>query len=362
MTATVTPMVSVEGLVKVRSQSESVFELHVPRFTVLPGQMVAVVGESGCGKSTLLDILALVMVPTRVALFRIDPGGGPAWDVAALWEREDEGALARLRRDSFGYVLQTGGLLPFLSVRGNICLPGRLKGAEIPAGRLEALSRRLGIEGCLERMPLSLSIGQRQRVAMGRAIVREPRAFLMDEPLSNLDARLRVQMRGEIVRLQARLGATMVYVTHDQVEALTMGRRVAVMDAGRIRQCDTPAALYERPADTFVARFIGHGMLLPVQADAAGKLQSALGELPGQHAANSRQLLLRSHDLQYDPTAPVHARLLGSSYQGSHQIYTLELADGTTVQATMPAGLQHVAGEMIGVRLQQDRELVVFAG
>lgn len=215
MTATVTPMVSVEGLVKVRSQSESVFELHVPRFTVLPGQMVAVVGESGCGKSTLLDILALVMVPTRVALFRIDPGGGPAWDVAALWEREDEGVLARLRRDSFGYVLQTGGLLPFLSVRGNICLPGRLKGAEIPAGRLEALSRRLGIEGCLERMPLSLSIGQRQRVAILRALAHRPRLLLADEPTAAVDKTRARTIMEDMRHLAVDEGVAVVVVTHD---------------------------------------------------------------------------------------------------------------------------------------------------
>ncbi|NLC70781.1 MAG: ATP-binding cassette domain-containing protein [Desulfuromonadaceae bacterium] len=208
-------MVSLEGLVKVRSQSESVFELHVPRFAVLPGQMVAVVGESGCGKSTLLDILALVMAPTRVARFQIDPGSGPVCDVAALWQREDEGALARLRRDSFGYVLQTGGLLPFLSVRGNVRLPGRLKGEEIPPERLETLSRRLGVAGCLERMPLSLSIGQRQRVAILRALAHRPRLLLADEPTAAVDQNRARTIMEDMRHLARDEGVAVVVVTHD---------------------------------------------------------------------------------------------------------------------------------------------------
>ena len=125
------PMVYLEGLVKTRSQSESVFELQVPRFTVLPGQLVAVIGESGCGKSTLLDMVALVMAPTRVARFEVASSSGRIHDVAELWGQGGEGDLARLRRDCFGYVLQTGGLLPFLSVGQHISLPGTVKGVVV---------------------------------------------------------------------------------------------------------------------------------------------------------------------------------------------------------------------------------------
>ena len=143
MVAATTPMVRLEELVKTRSQSESVFELRVPEFTVRPGQMVAVIGESGCGKSTLLDTLALVMAPTRVGRFEITSELEGSCDVAALWARDDEDALSALRRDLFGYVLQTGGLLPFLSVRQNICLPVWIKGGGIAPSRLDALAERL---------------------------------------------------------------------------------------------------------------------------------------------------------------------------------------------------------------------------
>ena len=216
MAASTTPMVSLEGLVKTRSQSESVFELHVPRFTVRPGQMVAVIGESGCGKSTLLDTLALVMAPTRVGRFEIisAQSDGPC-DVAALWARDDEEALSALRRDLFGYVLQTGGLLPFLNVRQNICLPARIKGWDIAASRLDALADRLGVAGCLDRMPSALSIGQRQRVAILRALAHQPRLVLADEPTAAVDkARARAIM-DDMHRLARDEGVAVVVVTHD---------------------------------------------------------------------------------------------------------------------------------------------------
>jgi multiple sugar transport system ATP-binding protein len=153
--------------------------------------------------------------------------------------------------------------------------------------RVLRIARALDIEPLLDRKPRELSGGQRQRVAMGRALVRDPRVFLMDEPLSNLDARLRVQMRGEIVRIQRELGTTTIYVTHDQVEAMTMGQRVAVMDRGRILQLATPERLYERPANVFVARFMGSPpinlLLGEIFSDGAGlacRLGEALVRLP----------------------------------------------------------------------------------
>lgn len=208
-------MVCVEGLVKTRRQSESVFELEVPRFTVLRGQIAAVVGDSGCGKSTLLDMLALVMAPTRVARFRINPDAGLPCDVAALWERGDEGALARLRRSTLGYVLQTGGLLPFLNVRGNICLPGRIKGDDVSPERLKALARRMGVGNCLERMPLTLSIGQRQRVAILRALAHRPRLLLADEPTASVDKSRARAIMDDMQRLALDEGVAVVVVTHD---------------------------------------------------------------------------------------------------------------------------------------------------
>lgn len=216
MAAATAPMVSLEGLVKTRSQNESVFELHVPQFAVCPGQMVAVIGESGCGKSTLLDMIALVMAPTRVGRFEISPGDvAPPIDVAALWASDDEEALSALRRDLYGYVLQTGGLLPFLNVRQNICLPARIKGGDMSLPRVEALAARLGVAGCLERMPSALSIGQRQRVAILRAMAHQPRLVLADEPTAAVDkARARAIM-DDMRRLAREEAVAVVVVTHD---------------------------------------------------------------------------------------------------------------------------------------------------
>lgn len=210
-----TPMVCLENLVKTRSQSESVFELQVPRFAVYPGQLIAVIGESGCGKSTLLDLVALVMSPTRVTNFQVTSSTGQTHDVAQLWAQNNEGHLARLRRDYFGYVLQTGGLLPFLSVGHNIGLPGRVKGMTNNPERLYHLAQRLGVEHCLERMPISLSIGQRQRVAILRALAHEPRLVLADEPTASVDkARARAIME-DMHSLAREEEVAVVVVTHD---------------------------------------------------------------------------------------------------------------------------------------------------
>lgn len=209
------PMVYLEGLVKTRSQSESVFELQVPRFAVLPGQLVAVIGESGCGKSTLLDMVALVMAPTRVARFEVASSSGRIHDVAELWGQGGEGDLARLRRDCFGYVLQTGGLLPFLSVGQNIRLPGRVKGVVVNDARLHTLAARLGVEHCLDRMPLSLSIGQRQRVAILRALAHQPRLVLADEPTAAVDKARARAIIDDMHKLATEEGVAVVVVTHD---------------------------------------------------------------------------------------------------------------------------------------------------
>jgi multiple sugar transport system ATP-binding protein len=210
---------------------------------VADGELLVLVGPSGCGKSTLLRMVAGLEVPTAGT---IGIGGR---DVTDLPPKDRDIAM----------VFQSYALYPNRTVYGNIAYP--LKLAKVPAGELDRrvkdAARLLQLDTVLDRRPAQLSGGQRQRVAMGRAIVRQPRAFLMDEPLSNLDAKLRVQMRAEIATLQRDLGVTTMYVTHDQIEAMTMGSRVAVLDRGRIQQVDSPRSLYERPDNLFVASFIG---------------------------------------------------------------------------------------------------------
>jgi multiple sugar transport system ATP-binding protein len=221
------------------------------------GEFIALVGPSGCGKSTLLRAIAGL---EDVTSGEISIGGRDVTDLAP-------------RHRDIAMVFQSYALYPHMSVRQN--LGYGLKVRRTPKGeirqRVEDIAELLGLEELLERKPAHLSGGQRQRVAMGRAIVREPQAFLMDEPLSNLDAKLRVGMRASLAQLHQRLGVTTVYVTHDQVEAMTLGQRVAVMKDGRILQVDTPQALYERPLDLFVAGFIGSPAMNLVEATVDGE-------------------------------------------------------------------------------------------
>ncbi|MDP7726766.1 ABC transporter ATP-binding protein [Mycobacterium sp. TY813] len=211
--------------------------------TIADGEFLILVGPSGCGKTTTLNMIA--------GLENISSG-----ELRIGGERVNE--KAPKDRD-IAMVFQSYALYPHMTVRQNIAFPltlAKMKKADV-AQKVEETARILDLTELLDRRPSQLSGGQRQRVAMGRAIVRQPKAFLMDEPLSNLDAKLRVQMRGEIARLQKRLGTTTVYVTHDQTEAMTLGDRVVVMHGGVAQQIGTPTELYERPANLFVAGFIG---------------------------------------------------------------------------------------------------------
>jgi multiple sugar transport system ATP-binding protein len=223
--------------------SEKVTAVDAVSLEIASGEFLVLVGPSGCGKSTLLRMIAGLEEVTEGSISIADT------DVTELPPRSRDIAM----------VFQTYALYPHMSVREN--LGYGLKVRRTPKAearnRVEEVAKLLGLDEMLDRRPAELSGGQRQRVAMGRAIVREPKAFLMDEPLSNLDAKLRVSMRAQLAALHARLATTTIYVTHDQVEAMTLGHRVAVMREGRILQVDTPQALYARPVNLFVAAFIG---------------------------------------------------------------------------------------------------------
>src|SRR5215212_10014476 len=207
------------------------------------GEFMVLVGPSGCGKSTLLRMIAGL---EEVSEGSILIGGRDVTDAAP-------------RQRDVAMVFQNYALYPHMTVRQNLGYGLRVRKTprDERARRVDDVAQMLGLEQLLDRRPGQLSGGQQQRVAMGRAIIREPAAFLMDEPLSNLDAKLRVGMRTSLQQLHARLGTTTVYVTHDQVEAMTLGQRVAVMRDGRIQQVDAPQLLYENPANIFVAAFIG---------------------------------------------------------------------------------------------------------
>jgi multiple sugar transport system ATP-binding protein len=238
--------------------------------TLGDGEFVALVGPSGCGKSTLLRMVAGL---EEVTSGRILVEGR---DVTYASPRDRDVAM----------VFQNYALYPHMNVRKNLGygLKVRNKPSSEIASRVDDVSRMLGLEQLLERRPGALSGGQRQRVAMGRAIVREPQAFLMDEPLSNLDAKLRVSMRAQLSALHSRLETTTIYVTHDQVEAMTLGHRVAVLHDGRVQQFDTPQALYRDPVNLFVAAFIGSPAMNLVGAEIDDDtIRFGSHELPAVH-------------------------------------------------------------------------------
>jgi multiple sugar transport system ATP-binding protein len=228
--------------------------------TVAKGELMVLVGPSGCGKTTLLRLIA--------GLEEIDGGTIRIGDQVV-------NDIAPKDRD-VAMVFQNYALFPHMTAFDNIAFGIKFRGVpkdEIRR-RVDEAARMLQLDGLLDRRPHELSGGQRQRVALGRAIVRQPRVFLLDEPLSNLDAQMRLETRAELARLHARLGATMIFVTHDQAEAMTLGQRLCVMRGGRVMQVGAPMDIYRRPANVFVAKFIGSpGMnLLP------GMLSSAAGE------------------------------------------------------------------------------------
>jgi multiple sugar transport system ATP-binding protein len=244
--------------------TQAIFDFNL---AIRDGELMVFVGPSGCGKTTALRMVA--------GLEEISDGDLRIGDriVNDLTPKERNIAM----------VFQSYALYPHMTVKDNLAFSLRLH--KMPKEEVERrvlnAAKTLQIDQFLKRKPRALSGGQRQRVAMGRALVREPEAFLMDEPLSNLDAKLRVQMRAEIHQLQRRLDVTTIYVTHDQVEAMTMGDRVAVMNAGRLQQVDTPQVLYDQPKNEFVAGFIGSPAINLVEAQleqANGDLSVAFGE------------------------------------------------------------------------------------
>ena len=260
--------VSLKGIVKAYGAVQVV---HGIDLEVQEKEFVVLVGPSGCGKSTTLRMIA--------GLEEISDG-----DLTI--DGRHVNRVAPKDRD-VAMVFQNYALYPHLNVADNIAFGLRIRkeSKEKIAASVEEVGGILGLTPYLERRPADLSGGQRQRVAMGRAIVRRPKVFLFDEPLSNLDAKLRTQMRAEIKRLHKRLGATSIYVTHDQVEAMTLADRIVVMHDGRIEQIGTPMELFLNPANTFVAGFLGSPPMNMVKARIAAGDQGPVAEFGGQHIA-----------------------------------------------------------------------------
>src|SRR5437879_794873 len=275
--------ITLEKLTKVYGDgTRAVSELELE---IGDGEFVVLVGPSGCGKTSALRMCA-----------RLEP----ITEGKVLIGGEVVNKLPPKDRD-IAMIFQNYALYPHMSAFDNMAFGLKLRGMKkSPRGaRVRSAARTLGLAEVLPKKPRTLSGGQRQRVAMGRAIVREPRAFLMDEPLSNLDAKLRVEMRAEIARLQRELGVTTIYVTHDQVEAMTLGDRVAIMRDGVLQQVAKPQELYDRPRNLFVAEFIGSPAMNLIGADIArsnGDLVATFGDRSlriGERVSSSRPALKR---------------------------------------------------------------------
>src|SRR3954471_9753623 len=317
-----------------------VHAVHDLSLEIRDGEFVVLVGPSGCGKTTALRMVAGL---EEITDGRISIGERVVND---LTPKERDIAM----------VFQNYALYPHLSVADNIGFGLRLRHTpkEVVEERVEWAGKLLDLTPYLQRRPKELSGGQRQRVAMGRAIVRRPQVFLMDEPLSNLDAKLRVQMRADISKLQRNLGVTTIYVTHDQVEAMTMGDRVAVMSLGRLQQIDTPQKLYDEPANLFVAGFIGtppmnllegtlHAQNGTVTVSVAGQTlpltDQTLSRYPAARGQEARSVILgvRSDDVHVMgarpdlPTLPAHLELLealGSETMAYYRVQARAVAAG----------------------------------
>jgi ABC-type sugar transport system ATPase subunit len=296
------------------------------------------VGPSGCGKSTLLRMIAGLDSPTRGDLL-ID--GQRVNEVGAA----DRGCAM---------VFQSYALYPHMSVYANMAFG--LENAKVPqaeiAQKVGDAAALLRLDAMLQRKPTQLSGGQRQRVAIGRAIVRNPKIFLFDEPLSNLDAELRVSMRAELRELHQRLGATMVYVTHDQVEAMTLADKIVVLRAGRIEQVGTPQALYEAPANVFVAGFIGSPRMNFIPAATARTAASLRASIPAQ----AQQVGIRpEHWTACAADAGLALQVKGTEYLGAQRLLHGVLTDGTRVEVLIEGERAPQAGETLHFTTRPER-------
>ena len=318
------------------------------------GEFLTLLGPSGCGKTTTLRMIAGLVPPTagQIAL------GGRVLSSAST------GTAVPPERRGMGMVFQSYAVWPHMTAAANVAYP--LRRSRLPRPEVEARTRRamslVHLDAQAGRYPQELSGGQQQRVALARALVMEPAVLLLDEPLSNLDAKLREEMRLELKELQERLGITVVYVTHDQIEAMALSTRIAVLHEGRILQIGTPQALYERPADPFVAAFVGAANFVPgaVVGRQEGALRVQLLEaidghpivVPGTAEGDRVVVCIRPEDLEFDPAGSLRGTLLRSTYLGSH-VDCLVQVGSLTVRVEGRNGPARPRGEDVRLRVRR---------
>ena len=324
------------------------------------GEFVSLLGPSGSGKSTTLNVLAGLLPADTGSVF--------------IGERRVND-LPPDKRD-IAMVFQNYALYPHMTVFENVAFPLRARGrgqseSQI-AGKVEDVARKLGVADLLARYPRELSGGQQQRIALGRAMVRDPKVFLLDEPLSNLDARLRIRMRKDIKALHAALGATIVYVTHDQSEAMTMSTRIAVFDRGRLQQYGTPEEIYNRPQNLFVANFVGEREINRVEGalvrDGSGVrfmghgVAIALGASTAAHAGRDVVLAARAEAIALDDHGEIPAVVELTELAGPDLVVYARAGDGLELCCRADPGLRLDPGAPIRLRVDPSRVFLFDPG
>ncbi|KYH31745.1 ABC transporter ATP-binding protein [Neomoorella mulderi] len=329
---------------------------------VAKGEFLSFLGPSGCGKTTALRLIAGLLEPDTGS---IAIGGRCVCQAGRGYSLPPE-------ERQVGMVFQSYALWPHMRIRENVAYPLKLKGyprKEIEE-RVQKMLALVDLQGLEDRYPHQLSGGQQQRVALARALIAEPLVLLLDEPLSNLDAKLREKMRLEIKDIQERVGATVIYVTHDQVEALTMSDRIAILCQGRLQQLDTPVAIYERPANTFVADFVGSSNLLPARVvNTDGRLlllnghPDAFLQLPlpaGISSGQEVKVALRPEALLLKPwrgNGGLQGRVLRSFYRG-REVECFVAVGNQTLRVLMPGKTAWVPGQEVEVEVKEGLVLV----
>jgi iron(III) transport system ATP-binding protein len=318
-------------------------------FSLEAGGIGVLIGPSGCGKTSLLRAIA-GLEPISAGVLRIE--GDVLSDPAHGVHRPPE-------HRGIGMVFQDYALFPHLSVTDNIAFGLKHLPRAERQQRVDEMLTLVGLEAVAQRAPHQLSGGQQQRVALARALARKPRLLLLDEPFSNLDIDLRERLAQDVRTILKQIGATALFVTHDQMEAFALGDQIGVMHAGELVQWDDAYTLYHRPASRFVAQFIGHGAFTRgqwVNTPEGTRVDSALGLLNDASACllpdpgHDCDVLLRADDVVHDDTSPIRARVERKAFRGATFLYTLRLTSGETVLAHVPSHHDHEIGAWIGVR------------
>lgn len=335
--STMQPALSVEGL---RHRYGSTLAVDDVSLDVASGEFVALVGPSGCGKTTLLRAIA--------GLLRPDEGR------VAVAGREVTGSeWVAAERRGVGIVFQDHALFPHLDVGGNLGFGLRSLRRSERRDRIHEVLELVGLAGYERRYPHELSGGERQRIALGRSLAPRPAIMLLDEPFASLDHNLRVEVREETAHILRSAGSAVLFVTHDQQEALALGDRVAIMRGGRIEQLGTPELVFHNPTSTFVATFLGDADFLPARYNGNGSLYTEAGPCPAPDAMPSDdiQIMVRPHEVRLEASPDGSAKVVRTQFQGGFTLYEVELPSGRRLRSIQPHTVRLALGAAVNVTL-----------